>query len=102
MNKNILVVLLALIVTLVVAQLPIFPYLGELREITEDGESLYQDWKTVPMPEFHDLGFFAKRAWRDSTRFVYYILFVINHLVLVAVYWFSRKLFQKILIQNEG
>jgi len=80
-------VLFALVIAFVVAQLPIFPYLGELREISEDGESLYQVWKLVSLPEFYDLGVFANRAWRDSIRYVYYILVAINHLVLVAVYW---------------
>ena len=102
MNRNIFVVLLGFVVVVLIAQLPIFPYVGELREISESGESLSQNWEKVSMPEFYDMAMFANHAWLDSTRYMYYGLFVLNHVILFAVYWIAAKLLRKILVRRPN
>lgn len=100
MNRNIFIVLLGIVVVVLIAQLPIFPYVGELREFSEDGESLYQNWEMVSMPEFYDMAIFANHAWIDSTRYMYYGLFVLNHNILFAAYWVAVKLLRKMLLRR--
>ena len=101
MPRKLFVFFFALVLTILFALLPIFPYLSETREILEDGESLYQMWSFVTLPEFYDSARFAKAGWLDSTWNNYLILFALNHVGLVLVFFAVRNILNLFLGRNK-
>ena len=87
---------ISIVVVVLLAQLPIFPYLSETREILEEGESLYQSWSFVTLPEFYDAARFAQAGWLDSTWNNYLILFVVNHVGLMVVFFAVRNVLNRL------
>ena len=94
MFRKILIPFVSLAIVLLLARLPIFPLVSEVREFSQDGESLYQTWDFVSMPEFHDAARFAKTGWLDTTWRNYLLLAAVNHAGLAFVFFASLKLIQ--------
>ncbi|HMU91405.1 MAG TPA: hypothetical protein PKE35_02820 [Anaerolineales bacterium] len=67
--------------------LPVYPLLIEGREISESGESLYQEWRFVPLAEYNDSAIFARSAWQKSVRATYVVTTIVNYLVLFGASW---------------
>ena len=97
MLRKILVFAVPLIIVLLLARLPIFPLVSEVREFSQDGESLYQTWDFVSMPEFYDAAQFAKVGWLDTTWRYYLILSVVNHAGLVAAFFAVRGFLNRLI-----
>ncbi|MBN8658049.1 MAG: hypothetical protein J0M11_20115 [Anaerolineae bacterium] len=95
MNRKLFVFIFSLVLTILLAQLPTFPYLSETREILEDGENLYQMWSFVSMPSYYENARFAQSGWLESTWNNYLILGVVNHVGLVLVFFLLRRVFIK-------
>lgn len=95
MNRKLFVFIFSLVLTILLAQLPTFPYLSETREILEDGENLYQMWSFVSMPSYYENARFAQSGWLESTWNNYLILGVVNHVRLVLVFFLLRRVFIK-------
>ena len=99
MIRKLLILIVSIIAVVLIAQLPIFPLIVEMREITQDGEALFQEWRFVSMPKFYDAARFARSAWLESTWSNYLILAVINHVGLILVFFttqtFLKGLFDK-------
>lgn len=95
MNRKLFVFLFSLVLTFLLAQLPIFPYISETREILEDGENLYQMWSFVSMPSYYENSRFARSGWLESTWNNYLILGVVNHVGLVLVFFTTQTSLNK-------
>lgn len=91
MIRKILIFIISIIVVVFIVQLPIFPLVMELHEITETGESLLQEWIFVSLPEFYDSARFAQSGWLESTWNNYLILALLNHLGLILVFFIVRR-----------
>lgn len=100
MTRKLFVLLFSFVLTLLLAQLPIFPYLSETREILEDGENLYQMWSFVSMPSYYENAHFAQSGWMESTWNYYLILGVVNHVGLVLVFFVFRSILSKIFVNK--
>ncbi len=92
MIRKILIFVVSIVIPVLLAQLPIFPLVVELREITETGESLLQEWTFVSLPEFYDAARFAQSGWLESTWNNYLILGLLNHLGLILVFFVVRNI----------
>ncbi len=95
MIRKILIFIISITAVILIAQLPIFPLVVELREITETGESLLQEWTFVSMPEFYDAARFAQSSWLDSTWSNYLVLAVINHVGLILLFFTTQTFLNK-------
>ena len=87
MLRATLIFTVSIVISLLVAQLPIFPLISEMREITQDGESLSQVWSFVSLPEFYDSARFARSGWLETTWRNYLILAGVNYGGLAGVFW---------------
>lgn len=90
MPCKLFVLIFSLVLTILLGQLPIFPYLSEIREILEDSENLYQMWSFVSMPSYYENARFARSGWLESTWNYYLILGVVNHVGLVLVFFITQ------------
>ncbi len=98
--SNIALFLLVIFTFKFLSLLPIYPLLVEGREISSEGESLYQDWILVSLGGYFDYAYFANSAWLDSTQRSYFVLLFIYTLVLFSVSasfarWLVKLLFRK-------
>lgn len=100
MIRKILILIVSIIAVILIAQLPIFPLVVEMREIAQDGKSLFQEWRFVSMPEFYDSARFAKSGWLDSTWNNYLILAVLNHVGLILVFFIKRTFLNRFFDKN--
>ncbi len=92
MKRNLPALIISFGILLFLSRLPVFPLVTEVREFSQDGESLYQTWEFVSLGEFYDAAQFAKAGWMETTWRNYMILFVVNHAGLVAVFVIINKL----------
>lgn len=67
--------------------LPVYPLLMEGREISQSGESLYQEWRFVSILEYNASGVYARAAWQESVRIIYAVLMVVNYLTVLILSW---------------
>lgn len=67
--------------------LPIYPYLYEFREYSQEQESLYQAWGNISLPDYYHNAVFARTAGIESTSLVYNVLAVAYPLLLVTFCW---------------
>ena len=95
--RKILPPLLALLVVLFLAFQPIFPYISELREYSQEGESLHQVWQFVSLPDFYAAARFAKVGWLETTWNNYLILGVVNHAALLVVFSYLWRILNRLL-----
>jgi hypothetical protein len=100
MLSKILIFIVSMIIPILLALQPIFPLVMELREITQDGESLLQEWSFVSMPAFYDSARFARSGWLESTWNNYLILGVVNHVGLVLVFFVVRGVLGKLFVEK--
>ncbi|HND50249.1 MAG TPA: hypothetical protein PLL95_16900 [Anaerolineales bacterium] len=98
--RKILPPLLALLVVLFLAFQPIFPYISELREYSQEGESLHQVWQFVSLPDFYAAARFAKVGWLETTWNNYLILGVVNHVGLILVFFVVRSVLNRIFLKK--
>ena len=96
MIRKILILIVSIIAVILTAQLPIFPLIVEIREIAQDGESLFQEWRFVSMPEFYDSARFAQSGWLESTWNNYLVLAVLNHVGLILVFFMMRSILSRL------
>ena len=54
MKTKILISVLVIIFAVLLSSLPVYPLLIEGREISQAGETLYQEWRFVSLVEFND------------------------------------------------
>ena len=94
MFRKIFIFVASIVIVVLVARLPIFPLIVEMREIAQTGESLSQEWRFVPMPEFCDSARFAQSGWLDSTLNNYLVLALLNHAGLIVVFFVVRNIFR--------
>jgi hypothetical protein len=87
MSRKFLIFLISLVFVILIAQIPVFPSLVEVRSFSADGESLSQTLQFVSVSELYDSAMFARVAWLDSTFYFYIALFVFNHGVLLVLFW---------------
>ncbi len=87
MFRKFVIPLVSLVLVILVAHIPIFPLLVEVRSFSADGESLSQVLQFVSIPEFYDSTMFARFAWLDSTQYAYAALFVFDHVFLFFFFW---------------
>ena len=89
MVRKILIFVVSIVIPVLLTQLPIFPLVVELREITETGEALLQEWTFVSMPEFYDAARFD--LWLMSAG-LYYFQSAIHRRVrsALALAWWGR------------
>ena len=97
MLKRFLAPIVALVLLILVAQIPIFPLLVEVRSFSQDGESLSQDLQFVSIPEFYHSAIYARTAWLDSTLYFYIALFVLNHATLLVLFWICTNVLKRLL-----
>lgn len=90
MIRKLLIFIISIITVVLIAQLPIFPLIVEMREIAQNGEALFHEWRFVSVPEFYDSARFAESGWLESTWNNYLILAVINHVGLILVFFITR------------
>lgn len=95
--KKALILFVSLLAVFLCARLPIFPLLSEVREFSQEGESLYQAWSLVPMGEFYDAARFARAGWLETTWRNYLILFAVNHAGLAAVFFVCQRILNGVL-----
>jgi hypothetical protein len=100
LTRKLFALIFSLVLTILLAQLPIFPYLSETREILEDGENLYQMWSFVSMPSYYENARFAQSGWMESTWNYYLILGVVNHVGLVLVFFVVRGVLGKLFVEK--
>lgn len=86
-RSRVVVFFLTVVFALPLAQVPIFPMLVEGREISQSGESLYQEWRFVTLAEYNDSAIFARTAWQDSIYITYVVTTIVNHLALFGFSW---------------
>ena len=96
MLRKTLILAVALVIVVLIARLPIFPLISEMREITQDGESLSQTWSFVSMPDFYAAAQFAKVGWLNSTWNNYLILAVVNHVALILAFFGVRSVLTRL------
>ena len=96
MLRKILILVVSLVIVVLIARLPIFPLISEMREITQDGESLSQTWSFVSMPDFYAAAQFAKVGWLNSTWNNYLILAVVNHVALILAFFGVRSVLTRL------
>lgn len=94
MTRKIIALLISTIILLALVRLPIFPLVSEVREFSQDGESLYQTWQFVSLGEFYEASRFAMNGWLDTTWRNYLLLAAVNHAGLAFVFFASLKLIQ--------
>ena len=99
MFRKIFIFVASIVIVVLVARLPIFPLIVEMREITQTGESLSQEWRFVSMPEFYDSARFAQSGWLDSTWNNYLVLALLNHAGLILVFFVVRNILRH--LQNN-
>lgn len=102
MNSKFVLLVLCVALAILLSLLPIYPLLVEGREISSAGESLYQEWRFVSIPEFFNYAQFARTAWQDSTKVTYALLAVIHSLVLLSLSWFASRGLSAILRRIKG
>ena len=100
MIRKILIFVVSIVIPVLLTQLPIFPLVVELREITETGESLLQEWTFVSLPEFYDAARFAQSGWLESTWNNYLILGLLNHLGLILVFFIARSILSRMFLKE--
>lgn len=76
------------VVPVLVAFQPVFPLIVEVREITQTGESITQQWSLVSLPEFYDSTQFAQAGFLETTWNNNRILFLLNHVALILLFLF--------------
>ena len=91
MNKTVVSIILTILIFVCLSFLPIFPTLVEVREFSSSGESLYQEWRLVSLGEYYESAIFARSAWRETTKMVYYALAVVHPVVAILVSWFVGR-----------
>ena len=96
MLRKILILVVSLVIVVLIARLPAFPLISEMREITQDGESLSQTWSFVSMPDFYAAAQFAKVGWLNSTWNNYLILAVVNHVALILAFFGVRSVLARL------
>ena len=92
--RKIFIFVASIVIVVLIARLPVFPLIVEMREITQTGESLSQEWRFVPMLEFYDSARFAQSGWLDSTWNNYLVLALLNHAGLIVVFFVVRNIFR--------
>ncbi len=95
MNKTVFKIVSIVFIILVFAflsSLPIFPMLLEVREFSSAGESLYHEWQLVSLREYYESAIFARSAWLETTKIVYYTLLVVHPAVTILVSWFVGRI----------
>ncbi|MBV6452280.1 MAG: hypothetical protein MHPDNHAH_03036 [Anaerolineales bacterium] len=92
MNKTVVSVILTILIFVFLSFLPIFPMLVEIREFSSTGESLYQEWRLVSLGEYYESAIFARSAWRETTKIVYYALAVVHPVVAFLVSWIVGRI----------
>jgi hypothetical protein len=83
-----------IIAGLILSFLPFFPLLVEGRDISQEGESLYQEWRMVSLKEFYDYAQFAMVAWLDSTKIIFLFFAVIYPIFIFAIPWLVARGFR--------
>ncbi|NWF64390.1 MAG: hypothetical protein HXY38_08805 [Chloroflexi bacterium] len=101
MPRKILIFVFSVTAVALIAQLPIFPLISEMREITQDGESLLQEWTFVSLSAFYDSARFAQSGWLESTWNNYLILAFVNHLGLILAFFGVRSLLSRIFLKER-
>lgn len=96
-RSRVVVFFLTVIFAFLLAQVPTFPLLVEGREISQSGESLYQEWRFVTIAEYNDSAIFARTAWQDSIYFTYVVTTIVNYLALLGISWGFASLIVRIL-----
>ncbi|MCC6499260.1 MAG: hypothetical protein IT313_03225 [Anaerolineales bacterium] len=102
MNKIVVSIILTILIFVFLSFLPIFPMLVEVREFSSSGESLYQKWRFVSLGEYHDSAIFARSAWLEITKIVYYTLAVVYPVVAIFVSWFVGRFGLKALVVKRN
>ena len=100
MIRKLLASIIALALALLLARLPIFPLIVEMREISQSGESLLQEWRFVSMPEFYDSAQFAQSGWLETTWNNYLVLAVLNHVGLILVFFVVRSILNRVFAEK--
>lgn len=102
-RSRIAIFFLTVIFAFLLAQVPIFPMLVEGREISQSGESLYQEWRFVTLAEYNDSAIFARTAWQDSIFITYVVTTIVNYLALLGISWgIAAFIVQKIKKSTPG
>jgi len=96
MLKKSIALIIPLMIIVLLAQIPMFPLVGEMRSYSADGESLSQVLQFVSMPEFYSVARYVRVAWLDSTLYIYIALLILNHGILFVIFLGSMKLLNKI------
>lgn len=102
MNKTVVSIILTILIFVFLSFLPIFPMLLEGREFSSSGESLYHEWRLVSLGEYYELAIFARSAWREITKIVYYTLAVVHPVVTIFVSWFVGRIGLKLIGRVRG
>lgn len=67
--------------------LPIYPYLSEVREYTQEQESLLQKWELTSLSDYYHNWIFARSAWVESTTAIYTALAIAYPACVVVLGW---------------
>ncbi|RIK29775.1 MAG: hypothetical protein DCC56_12145 [Anaerolineae bacterium] len=102
MNKTVVSIILTILIFVFLSFLPIFPMLLEVRESSSSGESLYQEWRLVSLGEYYESAIFARSAWRETTKVVYYALAVVHLAVTIFVSWLAGRIGLKFASRVRG
>src|SRR5690606_29833127 len=102
MNKTVVSIILTILIFVFLSFLPIFPMLLEVRKSSSSGESLYQEWRFVSLGEYYESAIFARSAWLEITKIVYYALAVAHPVVAIFVSWFVGRIGLKVVSRVRG
>jgi len=94
--QRVILITVPLIVILFLMLLPVYPYLSEMRSISESGESLSQVINLGAMSDVYDAARFVRYAWKNSTMVWYCILFMVDHLILVGIYFGTYRILKRL------
>lgn len=97
MKRKIAILVLSLGVVLILSRLPVFPLVVEVREFSQEGESLHQTWEFVSLGEFYEAARFAKAGWLETTWRNYLIVFAVNHAGLIIFFLVCKKIVGKLM-----
>lgn len=85
-------IILFIIFAFLLSLLPIYPLWAEGREISQTGETLYQELRFVSLAEYNASEIFARNAWGKPILVIYIVLKIVNYIALFTISWLSALL----------
>ena len=86
---------IGVVIAILLSFLPVYPLWVEGRQFTQSGESLYHELQFVSMQGYYEYARYAQTAWSEATKIVYFVLAIVNLLVLLFLSWLAVRVLRK-------